>query len=155
MVIELHKLILGCILCFGYVHGQNLIKQTSPDRVYGDTIYIFPREVLYFKAKIKGDFITSIQEIKPTEDSTNCLIISLDEKNIEDLADVFSKLTVYNPYGKKLHYKASVKYRKNSNSFVTEFALPVPANKHFFSLWADQAAVVKVYDLRLENIAGK
>lgn len=134
---------------YGQVH---LAKASGPDRVLGDTIIVFPGETLFFNAKFEGKKIIGFKEIKPAKDSTNTLIVSLDENNPEHLPDVPSMLTVYNPFPKKLYYKTKVLYlKKNESGYVKENVLPVPPKKPFWGIWPDQAASVVLFDFVLKQ----
>lgn len=133
----------------GCLGQTNAAKNTSTDRVFGDTIIIFPGEILHFNAKIKNNKLVKISEKKPVDDSTNTLIVSLDEKSLED-DNIPSILTIYNPFEKELFYKAQVKYKKNPAGFVSEGVLPVSVKKTNRALWSKQVEAVRVFNLTLK-----
>ncbi len=134
-------------------HSQNTVtaKSINPLRIYGDTILIFSGELLYFDAIIVNDHIIGFKEIKPiVVDSSNTIIIGLDEKNTDKIEDVQTILSIYNPFYKKLFYRVESKDRKKDGDFTYKGVLPATSKVITYGLWPDQAESVRIFNLTLK-----
>jgi len=132
------------------VNDQQLFNAQLGESSYiinDSIIQIFPGEKLFIEADVVNDKLSNFQVIKEIRDKSKTLVIDFQQKANGKVHEQMM-LTIDNPFGTQLNYKAAMNLMKTKR-WVDTSVYPVMAHLKSIELWPDLITSLALFKFEL------
>ncbi len=98
-------------------------------------VQIFPGEKLLIEADVINDKLTNFRVVNEIRNENKTLVIEFEQTTKNKMHEGMN-FTIYNPFGKVIHYKAMMNLMKNDR-WVRTSVIPVMAELRSIEMWPD------------------
>lgn len=131
------------------INNYSMNVEASPYFIKDKMLQIYPSEKIFIEVELKKDTVYTMKVVKNNLNPEKTLEIEF-VQNAKDRSEIISKLTLKNPFDKKLEYKA-IMYTPTNDYWKPTSTIPVRPKLMTFETWPHAIITLVLNDWTFNN----